>query len=420
MNTNSANQTDSQNTISFIRYPIFKTNKQLWGYRVRCIDRKGDAGHRLPGEGDVSSLVSSNSCMGLERLLSKGKCLMVDLGQESVLKAIPYAIPAENSVIRISEKISSNTAMMTALKELKSDGYSLAVSRYSGNKKLSELYALADFLCIGTAGKNREELALMMETAQPFETKLLGEQVRDTDHFERCLDLGFYLFQGSFFKTPEKVSVRKISSNEAARFKLMKIIEGDVPDFEKLAEMIQSDVTISLRLLTYLNSAAFGFRNKIGSIQQAISLLGWDSLKKWLRVVVLSDVSKHTYAQDLVILSSQRGKFLETIVQDHDFWGFSPDSLFLLGVFSLLDTLLGMPMERVIVHLPLEEKLKSALLREAHSEYEPFLKLAELLEDADWDEADRIIQRLSMNSERVKGAFHAAVDWADGLLCMHE
>lgn len=420
MNTNHANQTDSRSTISFIRYPIFKKNKQLWGYRVRCIDRQGDAGHRLSENGDVSNLVSSNSCMGLERLLSKGKCLMVDLGQESILKAIPYAMPAESSVIRISEKISPNKDILAALEKLKSDGYSLAVSRYSGDKKLSKFYGLADFLCIRTAGKNREELTEIVETAQFSESILIGEQVRDIDHFERCVELGFSLFQGSFFKTPEKISVRKISSNEAARFKLMKIIEGDIPDFEKLAETIQSDVTISLRLLTYLNSAAFGFRNKISSIQQAISLLGWDNLKKWLRVVVLSDVSKHTYAQDLVILSSQRGRFLETIVQDHDFWGFSPDSLFLLGIFSLLDTLLGMPMERVVGHLPLEEKLKSALMRDANSEYEPFLQLAELLEDADWDEADRIIQRLSMNSEKVKGAFHEAVDWADGLLCMHD
>lgn len=420
MSINSSEKTDSRNTISFNRYPVFKKNKELWGYRVRCIDRRGDAGHRLPGEGDVAGLVSSSSCMGLERLLSKGKCLMVDLGQESVLKTIPYALPAAHSVIRIKEKIPLDASLITALEKLKSDGFSLAVSHYTGNKKLSKLYDLADFLCIRTAGKNREELEEMMDTARPYGSKLLGEQVRDGAHFERCSDLGFSLFQGSFFKKPEKISVRKISSGEASRFKLMRIIEGEASDFDKLAEAIGSDVTVSLRLLAYLNSATFGFRSKISSIQQAISLLGWENMKKWLRVVVLSDVSKHAYAQDLVLLSSQRGKFLETIVQEHDFWGFSPDSLFLLGVFSLLDALLDMPMDRVVVHLPLEGKIKAALVRESSSEYAPFLKLAELLEDADWEEADRMIQRLSMNSGRVKGAFQDAVDWADGLTCMHD
>jgi EAL and modified HD-GYP domain-containing signal transduction protein len=260
----------------------------------------------------------------------------------------------------------------------------------------------------------------MTEPAKPFSSKLMGEQVGDDLHFERCSDLGFSMFQGAFFKKPEKITVRKISSNEAARFRLMKIIEDDDPDFEALASEIQSDVTISLRLLTYLNSAAFGFRSKIGSIQQAITMLGWENMKKWLRVVVLSDVSKHSHAQDLVLLSSQRGKFLETIVRDHDFWDFAPDSLFLLGIFSLLDALLGMPMESVVVHLPLEEKLKAALLRRADSEYVPFLELTELLEEGDWNVADRMIHQLSMKSESVKAAFQSAVEWADGLIGMHE
>jgi EAL and modified HD-GYP domain-containing signal transduction protein len=419
MENQNQKQVETRDTISFVRFPIFKKNRQLWGYRVRCIDRQGDAGHRLPGGGDVSALVSSNSCMGLERLLSKGKCLMVDLGQKSILKAIPYVLPPENSVIRISETIPMDASMMTALEGLKSDGYRLAVSRFSGEKKLSNLYRFADILCLRTSGKSRDALSILADAANPFHSKLLGEQVRDAVHFDRCSDLGFSLFQGSFFKKPEKISVRKISSNEAARFKLMKIIEEDAPDLENLTETIQSDVTISLRLLTYLNSAAFGFRSKINSIQQAITLLGWENMKKWLRVVVLSDVSKHTYAQDLVLLSSQRGKFLETLVQDHDYWGFSPDSMFLLGVFSLLDALLGMPMEKVVLHLPLEETLKAALRRDVGSEYTPFLNLVECFEDADWDEADRMIQQLSMDGDKVKGAFHSAVEWANELDCLH-
>jgi EAL and modified HD-GYP domain-containing signal transduction protein len=420
MNSNSSDRMDNRNTISFIRYPIFKKNRQLWGYRVRCIDRRGDAAHLLSGEGDVSDLVSSSSCMGLERLLSKGKSLMVDLGQESLLKAVFHYLPSENSVIRVSEKVDVDNELLSALEGLKSDGYRLAVSRFSGKKELSGLYDLADILCLKTGGKNREELGEMTEPARHFKSRLMGEQVGDGVHFDRCSDLGFSLFQGGFFKSPEKISVRKISSNEAARFRLMKIIEVDEPDLEALAKEIQSDVTISLRLLTYLNSATFGFRSKISSIKQAINMLGWENMKKWLRVVVLSDVSKQTHAQDLVLLSSQRGKFLEKLVQDHDFWDFSPDSLFLLGVFSLLDALLDMPMEKVVEHLPLEEHLKAALLRSAGSEYEPFLQLAEHLEEADWDAADRMIQRLSMNAEMVKDNFHAAVEWADSMICMHE
>lgn len=298
------------------------------------------------------------------------------------------------------------------------DNYLLAIGHFSGDKQLSALYQLADIFCLETAEKNSIELNERMSAAQPYTARIMAEQVTDLSLYERCSELGFSLFQGSFFKTPEKVSFRKISSNEVARFHLMKIIEEDTPDFDKLAQTIQSDVSISLRLLTYLNSAAFGFRRKISSIRQAITMLGWDNLKRWLRVVILSDVSQQKYAQDLVVLSIQRGKFMEAVIHDHDFWGFPPDSLFLLGIFSLLDTLLDMPMDKVVEYLPLDDKLKAALCRNPESEYFPLLQLVEYLEDAEWEKADKMIQQLSMNNAKVKIAFHSAVDWANGMITM--
>lgn len=405
-------------TVSFLRHPIFKVKRQLWGYQITCIDKCGDASHRIGAKGDVTELLASSSYMGLEKLLSGGKRLMVAFSQKSILDAVPYALPAASAAIKIDEKELMDPSLLPALKKLKADGYPLAIGGFSGDMKLSAPYQLADILCFETTGKNRAGLAEMIGSAQPFSALLMGEQVMDLAHFERCSELGFSLFQGSFFKTPEKVSIRKISSNEAARFHLMKIIEEDDPDFDKLAETIQTDVSISLRLLTYLNSAAFGFRRKISSIRQAITLLGWENTKRWLRVIILSDVSQHKYAQDLVLLSSQRGKFLESVIRDHDFWDFSPDSLFLLGIFSLLDTLLGMPMNKVVEYLPLDDKLKAALCRDSNSEYYPLLKLAEHLEDAEWEMADRMIQKLSMNQAKVKTAFHAAVDWANEMASM--
>ncbi len=405
-------------TVSFIRHPVFGEKRQLWGYQVTCIDRHGDASHRLGVEGDVTELLASSSYMGLEKLLSGGKRMMVTFNSKSILDGIPYALPGASAAIKIDEKELINRSLPPALEKLKADGYPLAIGRFSGDEQLSTLYHLADIFCFETAGKTRLELNEKIKSAQPFSAIKMGEQVPDLTHFERCSELGFSLFQGSFFKTPEKVSVRKISSNEAARFHLMKIIEEDDPDFEKLANTIQTDVSISLRLLTYLNSAAFGFRQKINSIQQAITMLGWENMKRWLRIVILSNVSRHKYAQDLVLLSSQRGKFLEAVIRDHDFWGFSPDSLFLLGIFSLLDTLLNMPMHKVVEYLPLDDKMKAALCRDPNSEYYPLLKLVENLEDAEWETADGIIQKLSMNNAKVKIAFHAAVDWANEMIAM--
>ena len=121
-----------------------------------------------------------------------------------------------------------------------------------------------------------------------------------------------------------------------------------------------------------------------------------------------------------MLLAVQRGKFLELIAADHDYWGFDPDSLNLLGTFSLLDVMLGVPMADIVVHLPLDTKLQSALCGEPNSAYVPLLQLARLFEEARWLEAEKMIQQLNLNDGKVRGAFKRAVDWAVELTTLPE
>ena len=209
--------------------------------------------------------------------------------------------------------------------------------------------------------------------------------------------------------------VRRISSNEIARLRLFQLIEQKDPDFMKVAEVIQSDASISYRLLALLNSAAFGFRQKIKSIRQAVTLLGWQKTRNWLRVALIDDLAHGLNAPELVYLSAQRGRFLERIGTVFDYWGFDPDSLQLLGLFSLLDVMLGLPMAETLQYLPLEDKLKSALKREENNEYLPLLLLTEMLEDGRWEEAADLVRRLGLEEGPVKEAFLASVTWANQL-----
>jgi EAL and modified HD-GYP domain-containing signal transduction protein len=144
-------------------------------------------------------------------------------------------------------------------------------------------------------------------------------------------------------------------------------------------------------------------------------LLGARNVKNWLRVVLLSDMSQSGDAHELVLLSAQRGLFLELVAKEHDFWGFNPDSLQLLGLFSLLDTLLGMPMTGIVANLPLDHKMKAALCRASNNEYVPLLQLAQSLEETRWEDAGRLIQDLNLDSAKVQRAFQSAVNWASEL-----
>jgi len=142
-------------------------------------------------------------------------------------------------------------------------------------------------------------------------------------------------------------------------------------------------------------------------------MLGWQKIKHWLRIVVLTDVAQNKNAAELVQLSAQRGKFLEQVAIDHDFWGFNSESLLLLGMFSLLDAVLNQPMAEIVTYLPLDEKLKLTLCRDANSEYLPFLTLTERFEEGDWQKANAMVQQLGLNGEKVRAGFEQAVKWAN-------
>jgi c-di-GMP phosphodiesterase len=405
------NDTQS-NDWALARHPIFDTRQTLWGYEIFCVSNRGGLSPSPAAAGPSLSSMASGSYVGLQQVSERGKRIVVGLDDRTLLENLPYALQASLAALRVPERIGAQPDLMAALAQLKTDGYLLMVGDFSGAAALAPLYRMADILGL-PASMELDGLTSLVKTGRDFKGKLLATGVSDRSRLGACATLGFDLFQGNYFKSPEDVPVRRISSNEIARLRLFQLIEQKDPDFSKVAEVIQSDASISYRLLALLNSAAFGFRQKIKSIQQAITLLGWQKTRNWLRVSLINDLAHGLNSPELVYLAAQRGRFLERIGETFDYWGFDPDSLQLLGLFSLLDVMLGLPMAETLQYLPLEDKLKSALKREANNEYLPLLLLAELLEDGRWEEAADLVRRLGLEEGPVKEAFQTSVAWAN-------
>jgi EAL and modified HD-GYP domain-containing signal transduction protein len=397
------------------RQPVFDDNKRLWGYELFCVGSAGMAGSGFPGDVDVAITGQSSAYICLQQITEREKKVIVNFSEKSILENLPHALPPVLTAVKVAENAGKDPRTVDSLARLKAEGYLIAVGGFTGDPECEPLYRLADIAAIDAAGVIREALSAGVARVRSFKAMPMASGVEDPKRFGICQDLGFSLFQGAFFKSPDRVAVRKLSSNEILRFNLLQAIEKDDADIAGLAKAIQADPTISFRLLAYLNSAAFAFSHKIKSIHQAISLLGWQKLRNWLRVVLLSDVSENKEAHELVLLSAQRGLFLELVARDHDFWGFSPESLHLLGIFSLLDALLAMPMPEVVQYLPLDKKIKAALCRETNNEYLPLLELAQQLEEARWEEGDKLIQQLGLDAGKVKAALQAALNWASEL-----
>ncbi|MEJ2641974.1 MAG: HDOD domain-containing protein, partial [Desulfosarcinaceae bacterium] len=313
-----ANAPEKTISISIARQPVFDTQRRLWGYALCCVGQDGPVRSMPPESDTVAVRVASSAYVGLQQIVALGKKVLVGFSENSILKQLPYALPPELTVVQVDVDVLRNPSMPEILKQLRADGYGLAALGFDPAEALKPLFAMTDIIGISIQGLARPILAELIGQTQGYQARLLAMQVQDRSQFTMCQDLGFTLFHGAFFKKPGTIKVRQLTSNEVARFKLLHMLEQEEPDFEELAEIIQSDVSISFRLLSYLNSAAFGLRSKIESIHQAITMLGWRKIKTWLRVVLLNDMSQKAEAPELMAVAVQRGKFLEQIARDHD------------------------------------------------------------------------------------------------------
>ena len=402
-------------SVSIARQPVFDQNGRVWGYDLFCVDGTSKPSSELSEPLNAAACVASGAYIYLQQILQGGKKVIVDFTEKSVLEKLPYVLPPALTVIKIDEQASQRQSSMEALNRLKLDGYMIAAEGFTGNPACAAIYSLADILVIVAQDKGSDALRAEIAAARQYRTLLLASRVQDRGLYETCRKLGFSIFSGPFLKHPDTMTARKLSSNQVLRLKLLQLIEHDEPDTNSLAEAIQADATISFRLLAFLNSAAFAFSQTIKSIHQAIYLLGWSKIKNWLRVVLLTDMNQSKESEELVLLSAQRGMFLELVARDHDFWGFDPESLHLLGIFSLLDALIGQPMTEIVAHLPIDNKMKRALCREPNNEYLPLLRLSQCLEEARWQEAEGMVQQLNLDSAKVRMAFQKSINWAGGL-----
>jgi EAL and modified HD-GYP domain-containing signal transduction protein len=398
--------------IFFTKQPILDAKRSIWGYELLGGEQKDGIYEIFPRQESVASLFSS-AYVGLQEAMQRGKKIMVGFDDASIVTGVPHALPPSCGVVRVLPGELHASGFDAALQELRKQGYQTVLEIMPGIPLSADACAGADIFAFDLRLGKADQASL--NQLQTSHAVMMARGVKSVEQFQAARDVGFTLFQGPFFKEPEYVKDRRLASNVVSRLNLLRLVETEDPDVKALGAAIRTDVSISFRLLAYLNSPWFGLRQNIQSIDQAIRMLGWLKLKSWLRAVLIVDMAgKDEVPQELAALSLQRAKFFELLTTHYDYWGFNPGTLFLMGLFSLMDAILGMPMISLVELLPLDTKLKSALTGDPNNEYRPLFRLLECLEEADWPALELETRKLFMDIGQVKDIFGHARDWGAG------
>jgi len=213
-----------------------------------------------------------------------------------------------------------------------------------------------------------------------FNAPLLAEKVETLADYERAYALGFEYFQGYYFCKPDIVNSKTMADSKIAILQaLQQVMTATVvADIQKV---VKQDVNLSYRLLKYINSASFGMRSEVESIERALVLLGLNNTRRWLSLLSLALLSEGK-PSELIHTALYRGYLLESIAKllNTD----NAEDAFLLGMFSVLDALLDKPMSEAIAEISLPNTVRDALLSDdAAMSYK--LHIAKSLERSDLD-----------------------------------
>src|SRR6185369_4111779 len=172
-------------------------------------------------------------------------------------------------------------------------------------------------------------------------------------------------------------------------------------------DVIKTEASICYRLLRYLNSAMFSFSTEIHSIRHALSLLGEREIRRWVRLVATLGAGQHK-SSELVTLALVRARFCELLSPKIQY---GDSDLFLLGLLSLVDAMLEIPMTTVLENIALDQETKSVLLGGA-SRLRPLYQLMLAQESGEWHQAGELTRQLQLNPNEVAEIYWQGVQWA--------
>jgi c-di-GMP phosphodiesterase len=387
--------------VAVVRHPIADVRNNVVGYELRFHGAVDLGDPSRDAKGTSALLVEAFGDIGLERLAGRHPA-WVSIARNFLIDIGPPPVRPDRAVLQI-DAYPARDDLLALLQQLSRSGYTLALEGFDGRPDLEELMALCSIVKVQVAGRSDDELAYTLETPRLQGALLVATGVEDHAAFDRLKAHGFTYFQGDYFAKPRLFRRRGVATAGLGSLRrLGELTSGDV-SFEDLERIIGSDVGLSLKLLRYVNSAFFALPRTVGSVREALTLLGVRTVRRWATVMAISAIPD--VPDELVALALRRARMCEMLAGSA--LPEERDTLFTIGLFSVADALLEAPMAEVLDSLPFSDEIQAALLRREGPKGE-LLSAVTAYERGEFPELQSADAGVSL-----AGAYRAALEWAD-------
>ena len=407
---------ENQGNLFIARQPILDKVQNIFAYELfsRSSGESQAAPNGMSVSDDSEMMFNILSTFGIEQLLDGKKAFLNCILEGNNLDYFELIKP-KNIVIEVMppEELHNKDSIeeiKNKMITLKNKGYELAAGEFALLDGYENIFALLDYLKVD--GHNKpEKVAFAVKKALANKKKIVAEKVETAEQFNYLKRFGIEFFQGYFFAKPTNVSAKITSPAVSTIIRLINLVlqEADIKELEKV---LKTDPTLSFKLFRYMNSYGVGGGAKVETLNQALMMLGYKPLFKWLSILFTTN-KKGEGSDAITKMALIRAKFMELLANDC-LSKKDADQCFVVGMFSMLDVLLNVPIDVALSSIDLNDSIKDPILNKS-GDYWPLLSLTVSIEVNDWIDVFAIAYQMKLSSTLINERYLQAIEWSNKL-----
>ncbi len=401
------------------RQPILTQNGDIYAYELLYRNSPDNFFPDVDADkATIELLVNTFLTIGVDQVVGKS-LTFINFTGTLLAQDLFSSLDPDRVVIEILEDVEITPSLLTKIRALKTDGFKLALDDFTLREQYlvyEELFRLVDFIKIDFLNTTVTERNIIETYIKKYPNiQLLAEKIETKEQFNRAKNAGYKLFQGYYFAKPEIIQGVEIPQDVGLKFHIIQKLNEETPSIEEITELVMRDISLSYKLLRYINTLAFEVPKQIRSIKQALVLIGLRETRKWMQVLALQEIkerSKARHIQVLIDYSLTRAKLCELLAKRDG--KKNPEEYFLAGMFSLMNIMMRRSWEEIWGLIPLSDEVQQTLKGE-QTEITFYLQLAEAIERFDWEQITHYSQTLDITINELSQYALQAHSWTQRL-----
>lgn len=388
------------------RQPILNKVGETIAYEL--LFRSGETNAYDPSvDGDSATsqvLINAISELGIDNIAGKNQVFINLTNRFIEHPDLLDFLPRERVVLEVLETVTVNPTVLDGLTILKERGYTVALDDFVLSEEFLPFLPFADIIKYDITQYETDELLALPAQKHNPEVKLLAERVETAEEFDTLKAAGFDYFQGYYFAKPNIVQGRKIPGDKITQLQLMAKLNDPSVTVTEISEIMSRDVSLGVRALKFVNSPISGLPNKVNSIHQAVVMLGRDTIKNWITLLMMAGVEGKP--AEVVKMALVRARFCQLTAQRENLEDHS--SYFTAGLLSLLDAMMDQDIQSVLDVISATDELRQILLHRVGRASE-LIDVLRYLEDPSSVDEDYS----TLISDSMPATYLESISWAE-------